>query len=193
MATVLEGPAADIRQRMDADVPAAEVHLRPDPQILPARPRPADRRARRCSPGQSLLDIGCGTGRNLALIGQRYPAARLYGLDAAEPMLEIAARRLSGRGVRATLAHGVAEELDPQPCSARSGFDHVTISYCLSMVDDPEAAVRARPSGIWRRAARCTSSISATWRAARLVRRRDDGLARKFHVRLPAGGRGHAG
>ena len=28
-----------------ADVPAAEVHLRPHPQILPARPRPADRRA----------------------------------------------------------------------------------------------------------------------------------------------------
>ena len=25
----------------------------------------------------------------------------------------------------------------------RGGFDHVTISYCLSMVDDPEAALRA--------------------------------------------------
>ena len=54
--------------------------------------------------GQTLLDIGCGTGRNLALLGQRYPAARLFGLDAAEPMLEIATKKLQHVGVRATLA-----------------------------------------------------------------------------------------
>ena len=91
-----------------------------------------------------MLDIGCGTGRNLALIGQRYPATRLFGLDAAQPMLEIAARKLERAAVRATLARGVAEELDPQTLFGRAaGFDHITISYCLSMVDEPERAVRA--------------------------------------------------
>ncbi len=95
-------------------------------------------------PGQSVLDIGCGTGRNLALIGRRYPATRLFGLDAAAPMLELAGRRLQRAAVRASLARGVAEELDPLALfGERHGFDHVTISYCLSMVDDPEAAVRA--------------------------------------------------
>ena len=95
-------------------------------------------------PGQSILDIGCGTGRNLALIGQRYAATRLFGLDAAQPMLEIAGRKLERAAVRARLARGVAEELDPQALFGHSGgFDHITISYCLSMVDDPERAVRA--------------------------------------------------
>lgn len=95
-------------------------------------------------PGQSVLDIGCGTGRNLAMIGQRYPAARLFGLDAAAPMLEVAARKLERASVRVRLARGVAEELDPEALFGEpGGFDHVTISYCLSMVDDPEAAVRA--------------------------------------------------
>ena len=95
-------------------------------------------------PGQTILDIGCGTGRNLALMGQRYPATRLFGLDAAQPMLEIAVRKLEQAGVRARLARGVAEELDAQALFGHAGgFDHITISYCLSMVDDPEQAVRA--------------------------------------------------
>lgn len=103
-------------------------------------------------PGQSVLDIGCGTGRNLALIGARWPDAWLYGLDAAEPMLAVARARLRRDGVRATLAHGVAEALDPALTFGSRGFDHVTISYCLSMVDDPVAAIRAvaaalRPGG----------------------------------------------
>lgn len=103
-------------------------------------------------PGQSVLDIGCGTGRNLALIGARWPDAWLYGLDAAEPMLAVARARLRRDGVRATLAHGVAEALDPALTFGSRGFDHVTISYCLSMVDDPVVAIRAaaaalRPGG----------------------------------------------
>ncbi|MFO1072907.1 MAG: class I SAM-dependent methyltransferase [Geminicoccaceae bacterium] len=95
-------------------------------------------------PGQSVLDIGCGTGRNLALIGRRYVGLRLFGLDAAAPMLEAATARLQAAGVQARLERGVAEELEPVALFGHAGgFDHVTISYCLSMVDDPEAAVRA--------------------------------------------------
>jgi len=46
--------------------------------------------------------------------------------------------------VRAELARGVAEELHLEALFGhRGGFDHVTVSYCLSMVDDPERAVRA--------------------------------------------------
>jgi S-adenosylmethionine-diacylgycerolhomoserine-N-methlytransferase len=38
----------------------------------------------------------------------------------------------------------VAEELDPASLFGHRGdFGHVTISYCLSMVDDPEHAVHA--------------------------------------------------
>ena len=95
-------------------------------------------------PGQSLLDIGCGTGRNLVLIGRRQSGCALFGLDAAQPMLEIATAKLARAGVRARLAHGVAEDLDPHAMFGHTGgFDHITISYCLSMVDDPEAVLHA--------------------------------------------------
>ena len=35
-------------------------------------------------PGQSLMEIGCGTGRNLALASRLYPGIDLYGLDIIE-------------------------------------------------------------------------------------------------------------
>jgi S-adenosylmethionine-diacylgycerolhomoserine-N-methlytransferase len=144
MATTLEPlPADDIRLRMDR-------MYRPQKRIYDLTRRyyllGRDRLIAQldAKPGQTVLDVGCGTGRNLALMGQRYPAARLFGLDAAEPMLEVAAARLRRACVRAELARGVAEELDPEALfGRRGGFDHVTISYCLSMVDDPERAVRA--------------------------------------------------
>lgn len=143
MATLVEGPTGDIRQRMDRMYrPQRHIYDLTRRYYLLGRDRLiAELDAR---PGQTVLDIGCGTGRNLALIGQRYPATRLFGLDAAAPMLEIAARRLERAAVRATLARGVAEEVDQHALFGRSaGFDHITISYCLSMVDQPEQAVRA--------------------------------------------------
>ena len=143
MATALEAPVEDIRQRMDRMYrPQKYIYDLTRKYYLLGRDRLIDELDAR--PGQTVLDIGCGTGRNLALIGRRYPPTRLFGLDAAEPMLEVAAAKLARAGVRATLARGVAEALDAATLFAHRGrFDHVTISYCLSMVDDPEAAVRA--------------------------------------------------
>ncbi|MEP4422552.1 MAG: methyltransferase domain-containing protein, partial [Nitratireductor sp.] len=31
--------------------------------------------------GGSVLELGCGTGRNLVRVARRYPHARLFGLD----------------------------------------------------------------------------------------------------------------
>ena len=46
-------------------------------------------------PGQRLVEIGCGTARNLIAIARRYPEARLFGLDASAEMLETARARLA--------------------------------------------------------------------------------------------------
>ena len=143
MATVLEAPAEDIRVRMDRMYrPQKHIYDLTRRYYLLGRDRLIEGLDAR--PGQTVLDIGCGTGRNLVRIGRRYPRTRLFGLDAAEPMLEAAAAKLRRAGVRATLARGVAEALDAATLFAHPArFDHITISYCLSMVDDPQAAIRA--------------------------------------------------
>ena len=48
------------------------------------------------TPDAHVLEVGCGTGRNLEKIGQRYPKAALYGLDISEQMLLFGAKEAWG-------------------------------------------------------------------------------------------------
>ncbi|MBP0482717.1 class I SAM-dependent methyltransferase [Sagittula sp. M10.9X] len=89
-------------------------------------------------PGQSVLEIACGTGRNLALIRARHPQARLHGLDISEQMLISARRTL---GLRATLVRADACRFDPETLFGRRHFDHIVFSYSLSMIPDWQGAL----------------------------------------------------
>ena len=40
--------------------------------------------------GQTVLEVGCGTGRNLVILAKRHPDAQFFGLDASAAMLETA-------------------------------------------------------------------------------------------------------
>ncbi len=57
----------------------------------------------RLSAGDRLVEIGCGTGRNLIAIARACPQARLFGLDASAAMLETAAAQIR----RAGLSHRI--------------------------------------------------------------------------------------
>ncbi|WP_068113570.1 class I SAM-dependent methyltransferase [Tropicimonas marinistellae] len=85
-----------------------------------------------------ILEIACGTGRNLDRLDQRYPGRTLYGLDISEQMLTTARSKL---GKRARLALGNACNFDPVALFGHAAFDHVFLSYCLSMIPDWRAAI----------------------------------------------------
>lgn len=93
--------------------------------------------------GDRLLEIGCGTGRNLLRLGRRCPGVLLCGVEPARSMLELSARRLVRRGLadRARLAWGTAETLDPLGQFGVEAFDHVLASYCLSIIPEPLPAL----------------------------------------------------
>ena len=97
------------------------------------------------SPGDSAVEIGCGTARNLIAIARRYPGACLFGLDASQAMLEMAARAVARAGLatRITLRHGYAEHLTPQIFGEERPFDCAIFSYSLSMIPDWGSAMRA--------------------------------------------------
>jgi S-adenosylmethionine-diacylgycerolhomoserine-N-methlytransferase len=93
--------------------------------------------------GGSVLEIGCGTGRNLALVGRRYPDARLFGLDISAAMLETAGQTIArdGLATRTQLARADATEFNALPLFGRNGFDRVYMSYALSMIPGWQKAV----------------------------------------------------
>jgi S-adenosylmethionine-diacylgycerolhomoserine-N-methlytransferase len=52
----------------------------------------------RPAPGDRVLEIGCGTGRNLVKLAQAYPEARLFGVDVSQEMLATAAASTTRAG-----------------------------------------------------------------------------------------------
>lgn len=96
------------------------------------------------APGASLIEVGCGTGRNLIAIARKYPTAHLYGLDASAAMLATARSKLDKAGLahRVVLRQGLAEDLSPARFGLES-FSHALFSYSLSMIPDWRAALAA--------------------------------------------------
>jgi S-adenosylmethionine-diacylgycerolhomoserine-N-methlytransferase len=94
-------------------------------------------------PGDTVLEIACGTGRNLIKAARTYPDARFFGLDVSREMLDTAAASIARAGLasRIAIALGDATAFDPQALFGRAGFDRVLISYALSMIPSWRAAL----------------------------------------------------
>jgi demethylmenaquinone methyltransferase/2-methoxy-6-polyprenyl-1,4-benzoquinol methylase len=110
-------------------------------------------------PGERVLDVATGTGLVAEALVDRY-RCRVVGLDQSADMLAIARTR---DGVYEDLVLGRAERLP----FADATFDHLTFTYLLRYVDDPNAVMRelarvvkpggrvamlefALPRGVWR-------------------------------------------
>ena len=103
--------------------------------------------------GADVLEIGCGTGRNLVHAARLYPDARFFGIDISTEMLTSAISAISRRDLtkRIRVAHGDGTAFNPQVSFGIAQFDHVMISYSLSMIPDwrqvLEAAARRLKAG----------------------------------------------
>lgn len=93
--------------------------------------------------GGSVLEIGCGTGRNLIGVGRRYETARLFGIDISHEMLHSTANSIGRAGLidRVRLLHGDASAANPAKSFHMDGFDRVFFSYTLSMIPDWTSAI----------------------------------------------------
>ncbi|WP_159589203.1 class I SAM-dependent methyltransferase [Chelativorans xinjiangense] len=96
-------------------------------------------------PGGSVLELGCGTGRNLALAAERYPQARFFGLDISRVMLETAEKRMRREKIagKVRLAEADASAFDAEKLFGSRRFDRVFLSYALSMIPPWERTIAA--------------------------------------------------
>ncbi|MDD7911215.1 MULTISPECIES: class I SAM-dependent methyltransferase [Pseudovibrio] len=97
----------------------------------------------RAEPGETILEMGCGTGRNLVKAARLYPQAKLYGIDLSEEMLATARKSVAKAGLsdRIQLAKADATQVDAEALFGISSFDHVMFSYSLSMIPPWQAAL----------------------------------------------------
>lgn len=97
-----------------------------------------DRLIRELAPpaGGTVLEVGCGTARNLIKAAKRWPNARFYGFDISEAMLETARKSVERAGLsdKITLAQGDAGAFDVNALFGVAQVDRVFMSYTLSMI-----------------------------------------------------------
>lgn len=89
-------------------------------------------------PGTMLLEVGCGVGAVLAVLGQEFPGVRLHGVDIEPAQLEFARGHLERAGVEAALLQADAHALP----FADESFDHVWMMWFLEHIADPPDVLR---------------------------------------------------
>ena len=88
------------------------------------------------SEGGTVLELGCGTGRNLIAAARKHPDAVYYGVDISERMLETAAENVRKAGLDAQIRLRQGDAADPSIVNGFGveAFDRVFYSYTLSMM-----------------------------------------------------------
>lgn len=104
-------------------------------------------------PGDTVLDVGCGTGLNFALLRDAVgPTGHVVGLDRTAQMLEVAQRWVDRHGwTNVSLVQADATAFEAADLGERIP-DGVLSTYAMSVTGDPAAAwarIRAavRPGG----------------------------------------------
>jgi S-adenosylmethionine-diacylgycerolhomoserine-N-methlytransferase len=93
--------------------------------------------------GDRVLEIGCGTGRNLIAAAHRYREARFFGVDVSTEMLASASLAVARAGLagRIRLADGDATQPGLGALFGTAHFERVFFSYSLSMIPDWHGAL----------------------------------------------------
>lgn len=97
-------------------------------------------------PGENVLEVGCGTGRNLIVLAEKYPLARFYGLDASNEMLKTAQTKIDAKGLtqHITLQQCLAEELNyEETFNLSEPFDTIFFSYSITMIPTWKESLQA--------------------------------------------------
>ena len=85
---------------------------------------------------QSILEVGCGTGRNLGILAKKYPETNFYGLDASQAMLETAKKNLNSKKLsNIKLQTALADDFTfDKTFGLNEPFDAIYFSYSISMI-----------------------------------------------------------
>ena len=87
-------------------------------------------------PGARVIEVGCGTARNLIQAAKLFPDVTFYGIDISAEMLATARANIASAGLdgRIILAKADAAVFDPNALFGIAHFDRVFFSYSLSMI-----------------------------------------------------------
>lgn len=88
------------------------------------------------SAGDNVLEVGCGTARNLIILAKKYPGVNFFGLDASAEMLKTAQAKIDAQNIKnITLRTALADAFTfDKTFELNDKFDAVFFSYAVSII-----------------------------------------------------------
>lgn len=85
---------------------------------------------------ENILEAGCGTGRNLAILAQKYPEANFFGLDASSVMIDESQKKVEAKTLKnIQLQIALADDFTfDKTFNLEKPFDTIYFSYSISMI-----------------------------------------------------------
>lgn len=86
--------------------------------------------------GENVLEIGCGTARNLIVLAKKHGGAHFFGLDASSEMLKTAQHKINSKHLEnITLKQALADEFRfDETFGLTQKFDGCFFSYAVSII-----------------------------------------------------------
>lgn len=86
--------------------------------------------------GERVLEVGCGTGRNLAILARKFPKSNFFGLDASSVMINTAQKKVNTNSLKnVKLQIALADDFTHQTTfDLQEPFDTIYFSYSISMI-----------------------------------------------------------
>lgn len=104
--------------------------------------------------GEKVLEVGCGTGRNLAILAKKFPKSKFYGLDASSVMIDESQKKVDKYSLQnVNLQIALADDFTYQETfNLDQPFDTIYFSYSISMIPPwkesiANAVYNLRPGG----------------------------------------------
>ncbi len=86
--------------------------------------------------GENILEVGCGTARNLIILAKKYPKANFFGLDASSEMLKTSQTKVESQNIEnIDLKVALADDFTfDKTFDQEKPFDTIFFSYSISMI-----------------------------------------------------------
>src|ERR1700755_1622888 len=88
-------------------------------------------------PGETVLEVGCGTGRNLVILAKKFHRTKFFGLNASSEMLKTAQAKVDANKVSGNVDLRVALADDftfDKTFGLAEPFDSIYFSYSITMI-----------------------------------------------------------
>ena len=144
-------------------------------------------RKMKISDGENILEVGCGTARNLIILAKKYPQTNFFGLDASAEMLKTAQSKIDAQTLKnIKLKTALADDFTfNKTFGLTEKFDACFFSYAVSIIPPWRESIENALDNLKAGKSLYIVDFCDQAELPRFFQKMLQGWLRQFHVKYP--------